>query len=124
MGVTMNRPRVTCPRCRRECAARGWDPIDAAVPVRHKDENREWCSGKPKTRNELVIDLVGAMTDERDALREYSDELVRHSEEVMRIIHKHTAAQEVGTELIRQITETYHVEIAERKAEMAATAQS
>lgn len=100
-------PRKKCPRCGKGVAKLRNDAL-----ARHKNEDGLWCSGTAKTRNELVIDLVGAVTAERDALREYTDELLRHSEEVVRIINKHAAAQAVSVEIMHQITAAYESEVA------------
>jgi len=103
--------KAACPRCGRAAAVKRWEG-KVPVPFRHKNLDGEWCSGTAKTRNELVLELVHATTAERDALREYSDELIRHSQEVVRILNKHTAAQEISVEIMGQITATYEADIA------------
>lgn len=95
--------KAACPRCCKSVAVMRWEG-KTPVPF-HQDEDGKWCSGTRKSREELVVDFAYALMAERDALREYSDELLRHSENVVALMDKHVACQEVVTAISKQITD-------------------
>jgi len=103
MGVRRTKPKVVCPRCQRKVAATEYDPVSTPTPTRHKSATDVWCSGVPKTRGELTIDLAEALHAEHDALRAYSSELIDHASRVVELMGRHAEAQEHTIQIMNEI---------------------
>lgn len=111
----MAKQKAKCPHCGLSVSVRRWEG-KVPVPFRHKVNPgaSEWCPGTPKTIGELQVDLMGALRVERDVLKEYADEIIRHTGDAVRLMEKYGEASRTTTELVQQVTDAIRVELGTR----------
>lgn len=98
---------VPCPRCGRVVRTMG---VSDKL-YRHLDpETDDWCTQEPKNINDLMIELLDAVSEERDVLGDLADLYLEFGERLRARWDRQIQATEKSSELIKRVTHALRVD--------------